>query len=68
MRGSGIHIDEELIEEADKEYTQYTVDELREISKTNNMSPLVVGNYIPDVSLKDIQNIANLLDKRVKNV
>jgi len=63
----GVHIDESLIEQADNEYNEYTIQELEQIAKSKNFSSLSVSGNNPLVNSLDLENITLLLkNKTVK--
>lgn len=65
----GVHIDESLIEHADKIYNDMTVEQLKEAFASKSMETLSIDDeHIPETSLKDVSNIINILSQRVINI
>jgi len=61
----GVHIEEELIEEADKIYNKHTIEDLQEVLKSKSFDSLSIENYVPEVNLLDVKNIINVLSNKV---
>lgn len=65
----GDHIDESLIEEADKIYNDMTVKQLKEAFANKSMETLSIDDmHVPETSLKDVSNIISILSQRVVNI
>ena len=64
----GVHIDESLIEQADKEYNDYTIEELQNIVKSKDFSSLSVQENVPLLSLPDLKDIVNVLQNKVVKI
>lgn len=65
----GHHIDESLIEEADKIYNDMTVEQLKEAFASKSMETLSIDDEnVPETSLKDVSNIISILSERVVNI
>lgn len=64
----GVHIDESLIEQADKEYNDYTIEELQNIVKNKDFSSLSVQENVPLLSLPDLKDIVHVLQNKVVKI
>lgn len=65
----GVHIDESLIEEADRIYNDMTVEQLKEAFASKSLETLSIDDeHVPETSLKDVQNIVQILSNRVVNL
>lgn len=64
----GVHIDESLILEADKEYNEFTISELKNILATKSFATVAIQEQVPEVNLLDIQTIINSLENKVVNI
>lgn len=64
----GIHIDESLIEEADEQYNEYTLEELQQVISQKTLKPLSVEEEVTNLSIPEVVNIKDLLSKRVVNI
>lgn len=64
----GVHIDESLIEQADNEYNDYTIEQLEEAVKTKSFENLSVQDNVPSVSLPDLKQIISVLQQKVVNI
>lgn len=64
----GIHIDEKLIEEADKTYNDFTIHELKERVKAKNFKLNSVIGGSSSAEKKDLISIIALLEKRVEKI
>lgn len=64
----GIHIDEALIEQADEEYDEYTLEELQQVVANKTLAPLSVEDEVTVLSIPEVVNIKKLLSKRVVNI
>lgn len=60
----GVHIDYELIKEADKQYDEYTIEELQNVISQKTLIPLSIEEEITELSIPEVQNITELLKKR----
>jgi len=64
----GVHIDESLIEEADEQYDEYTLEELQQVISQKTLKPLSVEEEVTNLSIPEVVNIKDLLSKRVVNI
>jgi len=64
----GIHIDESLIEQADIEFDEYTLEELQQVISQKTLKPLSVEEEVTNLSIPEVVNIKDLLSKRVVNI
>lgn len=61
----GIHIDETLIEEADEQYDEYTLEELQQVISQKTLKPLSVEEEVTILSIPEVVNIREILSKKV---
>jgi hypothetical protein len=64
----GVHINEALIEEADKVYNDMTIEELKQAFASKSMETLSIEENVPETSLVDVKNIVEILSKRIINL
>jgi len=64
----GVHIDESLIEEADEQYDEYTLEELQQVISQKTLKPLSVEEEVTNLSIPEVVNIKELLSKRVVTI
>lgn len=64
----GVHIDYELIKQADEEYNDYTIEQLQEIVKTKSFENVSVGENLPLLNLQDIKDIAEILKQKIVKI
>lgn len=61
----GVHIDKSLVEQADKEYNDYTIEELQNIVKSKDFSSLSVQENVPLLSLPNLKDIIFMLENKI---
>ena len=61
----GVHIDEALIEQADAEYNEFSVDELLQIVKDKDFSSVEVSGKTPSIKIIDVEAIIKNLSSKV---
>jgi|694.fasta_scaffold00478_49 hypothetical protein len=61
----GVHIDEKLLEEADRVYSDMGIEELKEAWKNKSLDTFSIEDEVPETSLKDVQNIITILQNRI---
>lgn len=68
--GRGIHVKDELIEEADKEYNEYSINELYEIVKNDSFRNIIPDSIAPKITVEmvDLKKIAEMLKNKVVNI
>jgi hypothetical protein len=64
----GVHIDESLIEEADKIYNDMTIEELKQAFSSKSMETLSIEENVPETSLVDVKNIVEILKNRTVTI
>jgi hypothetical protein len=64
----GVHIDEALIEEADAEYNQVTIEQLQQVLETKTWEALEIEGEVPNISLKDVARIKEMLQQRITEI
>ena len=64
----GVHIDEALIEQADEEYDEYTLEELQQVISQKTLKPLSVEEEVTVLSIPEVVNIREILSRRVISI
>lgn len=64
----GVHIDYELIKEADEQYDEYTIEELQNVISQKTLAPLSIEEEITELSIPEVQNITELLKNRIVTI
>lgn len=64
----GVHIDYELIKEADEQYDEYTIEELQKVISQKTLAPLSIQEEITELSIPEVQNITELLKNRIVTI
>lgn len=65
----GMHIDDSLIEQADKAYNRMTIDELKECYQSKSMDMLSIDKeHVPETTLEDVLSIAEILQNRIVKI
>ena len=64
----GIHIDEALIEQADEEFDEYTLEELQQVISQKTLKPLSIEEEVTVLSIPEVVNIREILSRRVISI
>lgn len=64
----GVHINEDLIEKADEEYNEFTIDELEQAVASKDFSSLCIEEEVPVINLVELKDITEQLRNRVVSI